>query len=177
MIARVFVITAILKASLLPLLAWPFGTVASVMLVAALVLLRWSGDSQAERPTLELRNPFELWTALQLAGFVALVMLAVRIITLNFGDRGLLFLAALSGLVDVDAITLSLAHMSNADLSLQIAAIGIAIAAGANTFMKTGIAFLSGGVRFGLYVAGANSHRRGSVGMADRIQSRLMRIV
>ena len=90
---------------------------------------RWE-TARAQRPLLELKNAFELWAALQLAGFVALVMLAVRIITLNLGDQGLRFLAALSGLVDVDAITLPFAHKSNADLSLRIAEIGIATAAG-----------------------------------------------
>lgn len=153
MLARVAVIVGVLNAHLLPLLAWPLGAAALPMLLAATVLLRRSAQGRTEHLALELRNPFEFWTALQLAGLVALVMLAVRAIITNFGNRGLPFLAALSGLADVDAITLSLAHTSTMDVSPGIAAIGIAVAAGTNTCMKAGITFLAGGRVLGVYVS------------------------
>ena len=57
------------------------------------------------------------------------------------GSSGIYALAAISGLADVDAITLSLAELSRDtnDLDLQTAARGIVLAAVSNTLVKGGI--------------------------------------
>jgi uncharacterized membrane protein (DUF4010 family) len=61
-----------------------------------------------------------------------------------FGDAGTLILSALSGITDVDAISLALARQSTQTLSLSTAALGIVIAASVNTLVKMGMVVVLG---------------------------------
>ena len=65
---------------------------------------------------------------------------------------GLLALAAASGVADVDAITLSLARISQDDLALPVAVTGIVIAAAVNSVVKGCMAAFIGGRKIGLRV-------------------------
>ncbi|MEQ8516733.1 MAG: DUF4010 domain-containing protein, partial [Chromatocurvus sp.] len=69
-----------------------------------------------------------------------------------FGDKGLLALAAASGVTDVDAITLSLSRMSLDDVAVPTAVLGIVIAAAANTLAKAAMAAGIGGRAVGVRV-------------------------
>lgn len=53
-----------------------------------------------------------------------------------FGNAGVLILSALSGITDVDAISLALGRQSIQILSVTTAALGILIAASVNTIVK-----------------------------------------
>ena len=92
-----------------------------------------------------MKNPLELTTALTFGAFLALIMLLGKILQVWLGDMGVLALAIVSGIADVDAITLSLARMSNENLILPIAATGIVIAASVNSLIKGVIAAAIGG--------------------------------
>lgn len=59
----------------------------------------------------ESENPSELKSALVFGLLYAVVLFAVAAAKAHFGDRGLYVVAALSGLTDVDAITLSTAQL------------------------------------------------------------------
>ena len=61
------------------------------------------------------------------------------------GIRGVLTLAAISGLADIDAITLSLARMARADLNPSIASHGVLLAIAVNTATQTTLAWGTGG--------------------------------
>ena len=61
-------------------------------------------------------------------------------------------LAAASGVADVDAITLSLARMSQDELTARIAVTGIVIAAAVNSVVKGGMAMAVGGGSVGVRV-------------------------
>ena len=66
------------------------------------------------------------------------------------GDKGLYLASLVSGLADVDAITLSIAEQTkSSQLAHTVGAIGITIAVVANSIVKSGIAIYSGGWRFG----------------------------
>ena len=62
----------------------------------------------------EQSNPTELKSALVFTGLFALVLLAVSAAKTYLGERGLFAVALLSGLTDMDAITLSTAQIANA---------------------------------------------------------------
>lgn len=81
-------------------------------------------------------NPLSLRMALGFAAFFALVMLLVHAARHYFGNAGILTVAAVSGLSDVDAITLSLSQMDTAQLATATAAQGVLIASAANSFVK-----------------------------------------
>jgi len=52
------------------------------------------------------------------------------------GDQGIYLLSLVSGLADVDAITLSLARLVLDDLNASVASMGIIIASATNTLVK-----------------------------------------
>jgi Domain of unknown function (DUF4010) len=72
---------------------------------------------------------------------------------------GLYAVAALSGLVDVDAITLSMAELAKTG-EVRVAVIAIVIAALSNTLVKCGLAAVLAGMSLGkpLLIATATTH-------------------
>jgi uncharacterized membrane protein (DUF4010 family) len=75
------------------------------------------------------------------------VLLAVKIAQENFPPNGLYAVAALAGLTDVDAITLSMAEFAKGG-STRLAEIALVIAALSNTLTKCGMAVVLAGLSF-----------------------------
>lgn len=133
-----------------------------LLLVPALVMafltylpipLYWRARSQHEADAdSPFTNPLELKTALGFGILLALVMLLGKALQNWFGDTGVLALAAASGITDVDAITLSLARMTQDDLALRVAAVGCIIAASINNLTKGSMAAIIGGRGIGVRV-------------------------
>lgn len=109
--ARVLIIIGASAPHFLPVAAGPIGTVMVGLAVVCLVLWWLSTKERAELP--EQGNPSELKAALIFAALYAGVLLAVAWAKEQFGTRGLYVVAILSGLTDMDAITLSLSDMVN----------------------------------------------------------------
>ena len=81
------------------------------------------------------------------------ILFAAKIAKIYLGDNGIYLASLVSGLADVDAITLSIIEqVKNAQLMHGVGAIGITIAVVANSIVKSGIAVYSGGWKFGLRV-------------------------
>lgn len=146
MFPRMLVVTAVLSPSLAVLLLWPVVAMTCVAYAGAWWFWRRSEPQSAAERT-RMRNPFELGPALFFAALLAAIMVLSRALREHFGDAGLYLLAAVSGLADVDAITLSIADMTRADLPVPVAALAVLIAAFVNTLVKAGLAFGIGGVR------------------------------
>lgn len=146
---------ALIAGAISPAVGWriatAMGAMAAVLLVAALVTwrkLRTSPPSAAAN--VELRNPFELWSALTWGAVLCIVLLTAKGATRFFGDEGFLVAAGVSGLTDVDAITLAAAEQTKQlTMSADIAALAIAIAVCANTIVKGSMAWFGGGRAFG----------------------------
>ncbi len=66
----------------------------------------------------------------------------------HFPPSGLYAVAALAGLTDVDAITLSMSEFARSN-EARVAVISIVIAALSNTIVKCGMAFVLAGAEFG----------------------------
>ncbi len=157
MVARVMVIAGSLNAALILPLLWPLGVAAVVLALPSLMLLRHRSENVDDgQHELAMRNPFELGTALKLAGFIAVVMLLAKIVVAKVGEQAVLIVAAVSGLADVDALTLSLSRMADRGISTSTAVVGIAIAVAVNTMVKAGFATVVGTPRTGVIV-GASS--------------------
>jgi uncharacterized membrane protein (DUF4010 family) len=84
---------------------------------------------------------------------IVLIMLAAEILLRTFGGSGVLVGAAISGLADVDALTISMARMGGHSLDLDIAVRAILIVVGVNTITKAALAAWAGGRRLGVLVA------------------------
>jgi uncharacterized membrane protein (DUF4010 family) len=79
------------------------------MAASAVVLwLRTRGDTAAHA---EGQQPASLKTAFSFAALYVLVLLAVAFVNQRMGARGLYVVSVVSGLTDVDAITLSVARL------------------------------------------------------------------
>ncbi|HYC99648.1 MAG TPA: DUF4010 domain-containing protein [Phycisphaerales bacterium] len=125
-------------------LVWPLGIMLTLSAVlCALVLLR----SRRERTALEhVSNPSQLKSALFFAAMFAAVTLAAAASAHYWGSRGTLLVAALSGLTDLDAITLTVGEQAaTGTVTPAYASAAILIAVVSNTLFKLGIVCVIGG--------------------------------
>jgi len=151
MVPRLVLIATLLDRKLLGPLAAPALVMALLVFVPAALYWRSHAVADTEGAS-PLKNPLELKSALAFGALLGLVLLLGRALREWFGEAGVLALAAASGVTDVDAITLSLARMSQEDLPVRIATTGIVIAAAVNNLAKGGMAAGIGGRRIGLRV-------------------------
>jgi uncharacterized membrane protein (DUF4010 family) len=108
-VARVLVICGVVAPSFLPAAGPPLLVLlAALAALSAVVWLR-GRRQEVEMPAHE--NPTEMKSALVFAFLYSAVLLAVAAAKARFGSRGLFLIAGLSGLTDMDAITLSTAQL------------------------------------------------------------------
>ena len=156
MFVRVLVVVAVLDRALALKLAWPIGAMGVV--AVALSLLLWfragkSGGGAGGHTKVQLKNPFSVGPALKFAAFFVAILFVAKLAKVYLGNQGLYLAALLSGLADVDAITLSIAEQSKSGtLAHNIGALAITIAVVSNSVVKTGIAIYAGGWKFGRLV-------------------------
>lgn len=143
--------SAIAPALLVPLAA-PIAAAVTV-LVAVGLFFDLKAARLTEAPSLGLTNPFELSEVLRFGLLLAVVMVIARRLFLAFGQSGLLPLAAVTGLADVDPITLSAARMTGTGLGAEAAALAVLAAGGANLVAKAAVAVAAGGLRHGVPLA------------------------
>ncbi len=154
MLARVCGIVGLLKLPLLMSLGPPIAAAAALSLAGAGVMLYRNRDDQS--PDLVITNPLELGTALKLAAFIAFVLLAAKALLAVMGESGAFLLAALSGIADVDAITITMAQLAGSGVTTEIAAGAILTAVAVNTGVKTMMAASTGGGAIGWRVGAVN---------------------
>jgi uncharacterized membrane protein (DUF4010 family) len=98
-----------------------------------------------EKGDVDFSNPFDLISAIKFGLFYALILLVSRTAQMYLGDTGLYVSSIVSGLADVDAITLSMAELSRTGvLGKETAALAIVLATMSNTLVKGVIALLAG---------------------------------
>lgn len=157
MFPRVLVEVFIVNRPLLELVWLPVCLMLLGMIIVLLMLHReHNKNGQQTANQLELTNPLQLATALKFGLFLALILLLSEAMKDWFGDTGVYALAIISGLMDVDAITLSLAKSAQGDLASSVAALGIVLACASNTLLKglmfAGIAGVKTNLRYALYM-------------------------
>lgn len=155
MALRVGAIASALNPTLLGPLAVPLVTGSVTLGVMAGLLVFGIGGNPADQPTprLAIANPLVVGTSIKLSGFIVGVMLAATLVQRVWGDAGVLAVAAVSGIADVDAITLSMARMAT---PVQLATQAILLAVAVNTASKATMAAWVGGLAVGLRVGGAS---------------------
>jgi len=148
MFPRMLLEVAVINRSLLIMLVWPLSAMALVTYLGAAWLWRKrqrGGDDSTELP---LRNPLELLTAIRFGLLLACVMLLADGFRHWFGDLGIYVLAVISGIADVDAITLSLARMAHEQIMPTTAVQAIVLAAISNSLVKGGLVLMIAGSQF-----------------------------
>jgi uncharacterized membrane protein (DUF4010 family) len=109
--ARVLLEIALVAPSFLSSAGAPILILLLLFMMLAAGAWHWARKEQTELPPQQ--NPTELKSALLFGLVYAIVIFAVAAVRTRFGDRGLYVVAGLSGLTDVDAITLSTSQLVN----------------------------------------------------------------
>ncbi|GMV67710.1 MAG: hypothetical protein AMXMBFR76_01490 [Pseudomonadota bacterium] len=153
MFPRILLVAGLVHPPLVHALVLPLAVMAGMTYAGAIAM--WLRQRQRiDNPALTLSNPFQLRMALRFAALLLGVLLVTEWIEAQWGDPGLYGLAVLSGLSDVDAITLSLARMGQEGLAMPTVLLGTLLAATSNTLVKMGLALALGGRAVGMRVAG-----------------------
>jgi len=150
---RVLIATAILNVAVLP---WLYPYLIAPAVVAALIaaLGAWRAPRDGA-PELPLQNPLQLAGALQMAALFQIVLMVVHVARQWWGASGVLTSAAVLGLTDVDALTVSMTRDVAYSVSPAVAATAIAAGVFSNTAMKLGLAVVLGSARFRMIAGGA----------------------
>ncbi|MFW5721901.1 MAG: MgtC/SapB family protein, partial [Desulfohalobiaceae bacterium] len=118
MFVRVVIEVLVVHPGLLHPLWIPLAAMLAGLLCGVAWLWRDQGsDTDEPSQGIEVKNPLQLGMALQFSFLLAVVLLLSEAMQEWFGPQGVYALAVASGLMDVDAITLSLARSATKDLS------------------------------------------------------------
>jgi uncharacterized membrane protein (DUF4010 family) len=146
LIPRILIVSAVLNADVairLSLFLLP-----PALTGVALLLLSRRGKSNAQPGAAqEVASPLRLWTAIQMALAFQVAILLLMLVRGRWGSTGLYPAAAVLGLTDVDALTVSMSTLNGSVLPV-IAARAIAIGVLANTVLKLGLTVTLGKGRF-----------------------------
>jgi uncharacterized membrane protein (DUF4010 family) len=143
MFARVLIEVGVVNGSLLSDVWLPIT-------VSGLIGLLYCGylffmQRTIEKGDVQFSNPFDLASAIKFGLLYALVLLISRTAQMYLGDIGLYLSSILSGVADVDAITLTMAELSKTGvLGNDTASLAIVLATMSNTLVKGSIALLAG---------------------------------
>jgi uncharacterized membrane protein (DUF4010 family) len=152
LLVRIVVVVALVYPPLLADLMFPIGAMMVAALVAVIVLSR-RRKRQQKPSEVALKNPMELKSAVVFAVLFAVVMLASKVASTQFGPSALFLTALVAGGVDVDTITLSAANLARSGTSAMVATAMMLMAVASNTIVKACIAFAIGGRAIGLTVS------------------------
>ena len=144
MLARVLVMVGIVAPAMLAHAA--VAIVPALLLALVGVAWRWRHvDREPAREAAHV-NPTQLRMALGFGAVYAVVLLLAAWANDVLGARGIVALAAVSGLTDVDAITLSSLRLAASGAATQVTVLtAIAVAVGSNLVFKATIAATAGG--------------------------------
>lgn len=154
MFFRMSVLLGVIQPALLAKFGLPLIVTGLVML--AVVYWHWRKRERVKQTGSEIggMEPFDLSTAFGFSAFLAIMAVLVPAAKEWLGTFGVYALAAISGLADVDAITISLARTHGAGgLPVVATMIGISLAALVNMLSKASIAYVVGGAKVGWNVA------------------------
>lgn len=145
MLARVLVVVLIVA----PRAAWAAAIVVlpAMLLAAWTIVAHWKKSAAPGEPRAdEYQNPADLFTAMLFGAGYALMLVLAAWLSDTVGTGGVYGLAVVSGLTDVDAITLSsLRLFSLGPLPLQATMTAIALGVAANLAMKAVLVAVIGG--------------------------------
>ncbi|GIW47268.1 MAG: hypothetical protein KatS3mg078_1145 [Deltaproteobacteria bacterium] len=143
LLAEIYVVnSAVLKD-----VAFPLLFMFALGMIGALFVWQ-KGKEEKETITVNLKSPFTLTPALKFGALFTLILLVTSFANRYFGTRGLYITSALSGLVNLDAPTVSLANLAYRFVTVEAAKYGIVIACCINTISKALISYFIGSKEF-----------------------------
>jgi uncharacterized membrane protein (DUF4010 family) len=148
MFPRVLIEVLVVHPPLLRIVALPLAAMLLAGLAVVALLRRQTAGDEPEEDAVELANPLRITTALMFGLVFAVVLVVVRLAQQFLGSTGVYIASIITGLTDVNAITLSAARLAGSgQLDPRVAGSAIIIATVVNTFAKAGIALAVGAPR------------------------------
>ena len=148
---RVLIILGVINFNFAAYLAAPLIIIGLIYGFAGAVLAqRQVKDEDMAQDSLSMENPLDLPAILKFGALLSIVMAMSKLATALAGKAGVLTVAFLSGLVDLDAIALAMARHGVDEVGYETAAGAILIALGANTLVKMVMSWGIGGAVMGL---------------------------
>ncbi|WP_220495451.1 MgtC/SapB family protein [Oceanospirillum sediminis] len=144
MFPRILLVAGVINPNLIHLLVWPV-LVASLTIYLPAFWFWYQGNQSVAEDIAPPSSPLSLTSALGFGVLLAAILLLSSALQDILGEAGILILAAVSGVADVDPINLSLSGMSRDGLAESTAVLGIIIAAAVNSVLKGGMAGAIGG--------------------------------
>jgi uncharacterized membrane protein (DUF4010 family) len=139
MFLRVLAIVVALNPAVLVLVAPALIAAALAALGFALAWISWGGDGPKDYRSVEFRNPFDFLSVVGFAFFLGIIIVLGRAVGETFGATGAVAGAAVVGLADVDAVTVSMLRLTPDTLSRVQAAVAILAAVASDTVSKVAI--------------------------------------
>lgn len=129
--------------------------------------LWWRSRHEAGDPDFDVKNPVTVSAAVQFGLLYGIVAFIAAMLVDRFSESSLSLVALLSGINDVDAITLASSNLArDGTVASAAAADAVLIAVGVNTLAKAVLALALGSRRFGRLVARILLPAAGAAGIA-----------
>jgi len=154
MYLRILLLVAIFNRQLAAALVAPFLALSALALIAGWLWSRRSDETSASSFDLRPKNPLELGSALLFAGLFLGISVITRLAAEHMGSGGVLGLASIMGVSDVDPFILGMTQTTGPHISLTTAAAAIVIAVTSNNIIKGIYAYIFGSHKTGRMALG-----------------------
>jgi uncharacterized membrane protein (DUF4010 family) len=122
---------------------WP-ACVLPALIGAVLTFRGWRDAGTGHERLEHDRNPLQFGSALQMTLIFQLVLFGIAYAKAHFSSQALYGTAALVGLAEMDALTISMAQLTSSGTAAEITARAVTVGLIANTFTKLVIALIVG---------------------------------
>lgn len=122
---------------------WP-SFLLPVAIGIVLTLRGWRDAGTTHERLQHERNPLQFRAALEMTLIFQVVLFVIAYAKAHFSSQALYGTSALVGLAEIDALTISMARLTNSGTAAEIAARAVTIGIIANTVTKLAIALISG---------------------------------
>ena len=136
LLPRVALVSAVLNHRVAIALV-PFLLPAFIVGAAITAIAVWrQSDKEKSKNEETLESPLKLWSAIRMALAFQLSLMAISLVRDTLGARGVIASAALLGLTDMDALTLSMNRLGTTEELIVLAARAIVVGVLANSVLK-----------------------------------------
>ena len=136
LLPRVALVSAVLNHRVAVALV-PFLLPAFIVGAAITAIAIWrQSEKEKSKDEEKLESPLKLWSAIRMALAFQLSLMAIAFVRDTLGARGVIASAALLGLTDMDALTLSMNRLGTTEELIELAARAIAVGVLANSVLK-----------------------------------------
>ncbi|WP_456393229.1 MgtC/SapB family protein [Persephonella sp.] len=144
---RVLFLSGVVNTEVTLTLLWPVLALSGVyvVIIGIIYIKNREQISRSSQQEIPFTNPFQISSALQFGVIYGIIIFATKALQHYYGSKGVYIASFISGVIDVDAITLSLSTLAkNGTLTTIIAAKAIVIAIVSNSIFKFLYIFMFG---------------------------------